>query len=84
MHDYGTGLDSGSLRVVADFPLDGMRAGDNLAPRFKAKATGVWELKLGEPHSRLAKGTLTISIEDRQGNVSRIERTFSVGDAKQR
>jgi hypothetical protein len=82
MHDYGTGLDLDSLRVVADFPLDGIRAGDNLAPRFKAKTPGVWELKPGEPHSRLTKGMLTISIEDRQGNVSRIERTFSVGDAK--
>jgi hypothetical protein len=42
----------------------------------------VWELKLGKPITDLAKGKLTVSVKDRQGNVSRIERTFSVGAAK--
>ena len=38
----------------------------------------VWELPLAAPLRNLPKGTLTVSIKDRQGNLSRIERTFSV------
>ena len=37
MHDYGTGLDLSSFEVVADFAVDGVPAGENLAAKFKAK-----------------------------------------------
>src|SRR5262249_19249946 len=46
MHDYDTGLDMASLQVVADFPVNGQAAGDNLAAKFKPKSAGVWELTL--------------------------------------
>ncbi|HZT81830.1 MAG TPA: hypothetical protein VFA26_16510, partial [Gemmataceae bacterium] len=82
MHDYGTGLDLDSFRVTADFALDGTAAGDNLAARFKPVAQGVWELKLARPIRDLPKGKVTVSVKDRQGNVSRVERTFSVGSGK--
>ena len=42
---------------------------------------GVWELKFAKPITRLNRGNVTVRVKDRQGNVSRIERTFSVGDA---
>jgi hypothetical protein len=79
MHDYDTGLDVSSLQVVADFPVDGIAAGQNLAAKLKPKSEGVWELALATPLSALPKGKLTVSVKDRQGNTSRIERTFSVG-----
>jgi hypothetical protein len=78
MHDYATGLDLDTFRVVADFPLDGMAAGQDLASRFVAKGDGIWELKLTQAVTSLAKGKLTVSVKDRQGNLSRIERAFSV------
>jgi hypothetical protein len=78
MHDYNTGLDMDSFRVTADFPLAGAAPGEDLAPKFKAKSDGVWELTLAAPLADLTKGTLTVSVRDRQGNTSRIERTFSV------
>jgi hypothetical protein len=31
------------------------------------------------PIARLGRGTLTVAVRDRQGNVTRIERTISVG-----
>jgi hypothetical protein len=80
MHDYYSGLDLKSFRVVADFPLDGAAAGQDLAKRFKPTHEGVWELKLTHPVTRLVKGKLTVSVKDRQGNVSKIERTFSVAE----
>ncbi len=78
MHDYDTGLDMSGFRVVADFALDGMAAGENLAPKFKAKTPGVWELTLARPLTELPNGKLTVSVKDRQGNTTRIERPFRV------
>jgi hypothetical protein len=79
MFDYGTGLDLKSFRVTADFAVDGVPAGEDLGARFKSKGGGVWELRLARPIEELARGTLTVSVKDRQGNVSRLVRTFSVG-----
>jgi hypothetical protein len=79
MHDYYTGLDMVSFQVIADFPVDGAAAGENLAPKFKPKSEGVWEFALASPLANLPGGKLTVSVKDRQGNTSRIERTFSVG-----
>jgi hypothetical protein len=77
MYDYG-GLDLGQFEVVADFPVNGTPAGRNLAPQFKPGATGVWELPLASP-LRIPRGKVTVSIRNRQGNTTRIERTFSAG-----
>jgi len=81
MHDYGTGLDLSSFEVVADFAVDGVPAGENLVKKLKALPDNRWELQLARPLTELPKGKLTVSIKDKQGNVSRIERTFSVGAA---
>jgi hypothetical protein len=82
MYDYCGGLDPDSFRVVADFPLDGAAPGENLAARFMPVSEGVWELRLAKSVTELAKGRLVVSVKDRQGNVSRIDRTFSVGGNK--
>jgi hypothetical protein len=79
MHDYYSGLDKRSFQVTADFDVDGMEAGTNLARRFRRKSQGVWELRLKNPITLLSKGTLTVSVKDKQGNLSRIVRTISVG-----
>jgi hypothetical protein len=78
MHDYGTGLDIESFRVTADFSIDGVPAGENLAPRFVQLAGNRWQLTLKAPLATLAGGTITVSVADRQGNESRIERRFLV------
>ncbi len=79
--DYYSGLDMSSFAVTADFPIDGAAPGDNVASRLKPLSSGVWELKLARPLTELPEGTLVVSIKDAQGNISRIERTFSVRDA---
>ena len=78
MHDYGTGLDIESFSVTADFPVDGLPAGENLAGRFAPLDGSRWELVLRTPIAKLPAGTLTVSVRDRQGNESKIERTFSI------
>ncbi|HEY7158683.1 MAG TPA: hypothetical protein VH575_32365, partial [Gemmataceae bacterium] len=82
MHDYYSGLEQDSFEIVADFALDSAAAGENLAKRFKPASQGVWVWELSEPLTQLAKGKLTVSVKDRQGNVARIERTFSVSATK--
>src|SRR5262249_20388755 len=78
MHDYYSGLDADSFEVTADFAVDGLEAGQNLAKKFKPATQGVWELKLAQPIERLPRGKLVVAVKDRQGNVTRIEREFSV------
>jgi hypothetical protein len=78
MHDYDSGLDLASFTVVADFEVEGLSAGRDLAPRFRRTSQGVWELTLSEPIRRLAHGSIKVSVKDRQGNWSRLERAFAV------
>lgn len=80
MHDYGSGLDLESLEVSADFTVDGIAAGTNLAPKLlpKPEDKGVWELQLDKPVKDLEQGTLTVAVRDRQGNLTSIVRSFRV------
>ena len=78
MHDTGSGLDAASFSVTADFAIDGVAAGEELAKTFKPLWPGTWELKIAKPITELPKGTLKVSITDKQGNVTRIERVFSI------
>jgi hypothetical protein len=71
MHDYYSGLDLESLRVTADFALDGVLPGRSLEDRFKPRSPGVWEWKLAEPLRQ--KGKLVVTVKDRQGNITRVE-----------
>ena len=78
MHDYYSGLD-GQLSVSSPTSsIDGVKAGENLAKKFRPTTQGVWELKLQKAITHLPKGKITISVKDHQGNRTDIERTFSV------
>jgi hypothetical protein len=68
-----------SFTVVADFTIDGVAPGKNLASKLKALPDQRWELKLSEPITALPRGRITVSVKDRQGNTTRIERTITVG-----
>lgn len=81
LHDYYSGLDMKSLRVTADFPVNDVPAEENLADQFQPLTQGVSELRLAQPITSLARGTIVVSIRDRQGNTSRLARTFSVSTA---
>jgi hypothetical protein len=77
-HDYYSGLDAKSLTVTADFAIDGAAPGENLAAKMKRVGENVWELRLKEPISKLPRGKLLVTVRDRQGNVTRVERSISV------
>jgi hypothetical protein len=81
MHDYYTGLDADSFTVTADFEIDGIAPGENLASRFKPRGDGVWELRLAKPIVALSQSVVNATVKDREGNQTRIERVFQIGDA---
>ncbi len=77
MYDYG-GLDESSFTVTASVDLNGIKAGENLAGKFTRVGAGIYELKLAEPLRNKSGERIVVSIKDKQGNATRIERTFSV------
>ena len=48
------------------------------ANRFKPTSKGVWEWKLDQPQENLSAAKLDVSVKDKQGNTSRLVRSFSV------
>ena len=68
--------------MKADFPVDGHPAGTELAPLFHpvagTSAQGIYQMSLGEPILALSQSTLVVSVKDKRGNESRLDRTFSV------
>ncbi len=78
LHDYYTGLDMDSFTVTADFEIAGVPAGKNLAPAFRQVSPGVYALELKPGLTSLSRGLLDVAIKDRQGNQTRLRRTFSV------
>ena len=57
----------------------GRRSARTRSAKFKPKSSGVWELVLPLPLKDLPKGNLAVSVKDKQGNLSKLDRTFSVG-----
>jgi Hydrazine synthase alpha subunit middle domain len=78
MHDYHSGLDMATFVVKASFPVGGTSAGKNLAGLFRPKSQGVWELLIDPPVTSVTQegGRLEVSVSDRQGNITRIERVL--------
>lgn len=77
MNDYYSGIDADSLHVVADFAVNGISQGTNLGSQFRKIGDGIFELKIKDgimagPH------TVEVSVKDRQGNTTSIQRTFRV------
>jgi hypothetical protein len=77
-YDYYSGLDVQSLSVKANFDLNGKRAGTELAPLFAQTDDHIWTLPVDPAIPNLRSGELTVSIKDKQGNITKIVRSFSV------
>jgi hypothetical protein len=81
MHDYFTGLETDSFTVELDVPVGNMPAGENVATKFRETSQGVWEWKLPKPASLSKRARIIVSVKDGEGNITRRERTFSIGPA---
>ena len=79
IYDYGSGLAEKTFSVTADFEIDGIKPGGDLAAKFKAGADGVRIYSLANSVHKLEGGVITVSVKDKAGNITRIERTISAG-----
>jgi hypothetical protein len=76
--DANSGVDHDTLRVTADFDVAGRPAGDELADLFTRSGDGIYTLDLPEPLGATARAHLFVEIADVQGNVTRVDRRFTV------
>ena len=80
MLDYYSGLDVQTYSVTADFAVNGNAPGTELASLFAETGDHIWTLPLSSAISDLGEGTLTVSVKDVAGNITKMVRTFSVGN----
>ena len=76
--DYYSGVEIDTFKVTTDFTVNGTSAGADLASQFQQIGDGIYELKLDQPVTSPGERSVSVSVEDRQGNTTRIDRTFSV------
>lgn len=75
--DGYSGLAPGSLSIWADFVVAGRPPGSELVDLFQEVADGVWVQALAAPLPPLVERKLTVQVADNQGNVTRVEQSFS-------
>jgi hypothetical protein len=75
--DYGSGLDVGSVRVTADVELAGILPGKSLG-ELHVLGSETYAIKFPRPIDRLKQAKLTVAVCDKQGNETKIVRSFSV------
>jgi len=79
LFDYYTGIDISSLSVKANFNVNGIAAGAELASDFSSQGDHIWKLDLNTPLQDTTGRSLDISIKDNAGNTVSVSRQFDVG-----
>jgi hypothetical protein len=59
-------------------PINGKSAGSELASFFKETGDHIWTLPLLAPLTNVPTAILTVSVKDLRGNITKVERRFSV------
>ncbi|MCP5152986.1 MAG: hypothetical protein H6983_02385 [Ectothiorhodospiraceae bacterium] len=75
--DYYSGLAADALSVRADFPVLGGAAGE-LGATFTPSGDHVWTGYVFAGWTDLARGTVTVQVEDRAGNRTEVTRTVPI------
>lgn len=77
--DANSGVDASTLSVVADVAINQNPPGTELAP-LMTETDGVYELTLAPALAAVTDGLLMVEVADGQGNKTRVQLRFSVGD----
>jgi hypothetical protein len=78
MFDAYSGINATSLSVVANFAVNGQAPGTELGPLFTEVDSSIWQLSIA-PITNLASGRLVVSVKDNAGNITTVDRWFSIG-----
>src|SRR6185369_3757849 len=73
------GIDAASLSVTADIVIDGRAPGTELAGLAVPVEQGISRIPLSAPLASVTDAHLLVTVSDNQGNISRVNRKFSVG-----
>lgn len=77
--DANSGIEAGSLTVTADFPVGGRAPGQELADLAATVGDGIVEIPIDVPPAPGATHVVRAEVADRQGNWTRVARTFRLG-----
>ena len=69
-----------SLSIRASFEVAGRPAGSELADLAQAGGPGIFAIAIEPPLASAADAHVFASIREEQGNITRVDRRFSVGD----
>ncbi len=73
--DANSGIEPGSLSVRLNFVVDGHEAGSELAGLAEEIGDGIYRIVVATPADVPADGKLEISVRDRQGNTTWVQRS---------
>lgn len=76
--DANSGIAPGSLSVQASFAVNGRPAGSELADLASGLGGERYRIALSAPLSATSDAWLRVAIADQQGNITRVQRDFSV------
>jgi hypothetical protein len=79
MSDTFKGLDLATLSVTADIPLAGRQADQELADLAQQVDDGVFSIPLPQAIPDVTDAHMLVSVKDNQGNITRVNREFSIG-----
>ena len=79
MADAYTGINVASLSVTADIRLAGRQPGSQLRGLAQQAGDGIYVITLSKPLTNVQNAHLFVEVADRQGNITRVHRKFSVG-----
>ena len=77
--DANSGLEPGSLSVSTDFPVAGRAPGSELADLATQVGDGIYEIAVDVSPSEGVVHEVQAEVADRQGNWTRVDRSFHVG-----
>jgi hypothetical protein len=77
--DADSGIDLSTLSVHADFAVNGLAPGTELAALAQPSGDSIWSIALLPPITDAWNRHLMVEVRDNQGNVMRVNRAFSVG-----
>jgi hypothetical protein len=81
--DYYTGVDGTSISITANFEINGNPAGSELRDLFHESEDHIWTLPLDSPVTQIEVGELHVSVKDTSGNITTMDRTFSISTSVQ-
>ncbi len=78
MADANSGIDVASISVTSDLVINGRPPGSELHDLAQIVGEGMYAITLSTPIAAVANAHIRVGVRDIQGNITRINRSFSV------